>query len=89
VENLSSGEDNPNIGFATSEDVKAIVEDRGLIKSHSSLNVFNEKNVFDIDYTKEGFTRTDRKQAYENMEKLLPFFTRDVIIQHANRLESS
>ncbi|MGQ7412696.1 ZmpA/ZmpB/ZmpC family metallo-endopeptidase [Streptococcus suis] len=89
VENLSSGEDNPNIGFATSEDVKAIVEDRGLIKSHSSLNVFNEKNVFDIDYTKEGFTRTDRKQAYENMEKLLPFFTRDVIIQHANRLEGS
>ncbi|HEL1991549.1 TPA: G5 domain-containing protein [Streptococcus suis] len=88
VENLSSGEDNPNIGFATSEDVKAIVEDRGLIKSHSSLNVFNEKNVFDIDYTKEGFTRTDRKQAYENMEKLLPFFTRDVIIQHANRLEN-
>ncbi|HFI0646635.1 TPA: ZmpA/ZmpB/ZmpC family metallo-endopeptidase [Streptococcus suis] len=89
VEALSTGEDNPNIGFATSEDVKAIVEDRGLIKSHSSLNVFNEKNVFDIDYTKEGFTRTDRKQAYENMEKLLPFFTRDVIIQHANRLESS
>ncbi|WP_024415908.1 ZmpA/ZmpB/ZmpC family metallo-endopeptidase [Streptococcus suis] len=89
VEALSTGEDNPNIGFATPEDVKAIVEDRGLIKSHSSLNVFNEKNVFDIDYTKEGFTRTDRKQAYENMEKLLPFFTRDVIIQHANRLESS
>ncbi|HEL1745838.1 TPA: G5 domain-containing protein [Streptococcus suis] len=89
VEALSTGEDNPNIGFATPEDVKAIVEDRGLIKSHSSLNVFNEKNVFDIDYTKEGFTRTDRKQAYENMEKLLPFFTQDVIIQHANRLESS
>ncbi|HFI0035720.1 TPA: ZmpA/ZmpB/ZmpC family metallo-endopeptidase [Streptococcus suis] len=89
VEALSTGEDNPNIGFATSEDVKAIVEDRGLIKSHSSLNVFNEKNVFDIDYTKENFNRTDRKQAYENMEKLLPFFTRDVIIQHANRLESS
>ncbi|HEM5043837.1 TPA: G5 domain-containing protein [Streptococcus suis] len=89
VEALSTGEDNPNIGFATPEDVKAIVEDRGLIKSHSSLNVFNEKNVFDIDYTKENFNRADRKQAYENMEKLLPFFTRDVIIQHANRLESS
>ncbi|HFI0091986.1 TPA: ZmpA/ZmpB/ZmpC family metallo-endopeptidase [Streptococcus suis] len=89
VEALSSGEDNPNIGFATSDDVKANVEDRGLIKSHSSLNIFNEKNVFDIDYTKENFNRTDRKQAYENMEKLLPFFTRDVIIQHANRLESS
>ncbi|HEP1836792.1 TPA: G5 domain-containing protein [Streptococcus suis] len=46
-----------------------------------------QKNTFDIDYTKENFTLTERKQAYENMEKLLPFFTRDVIIQHANRLE--
>ncbi|MDG4507538.1 ZmpA/ZmpB/ZmpC family metallo-endopeptidase [Streptococcus suis] len=48
-----------------------------------------QKNTFDINYANEKYTVTDRKQAYENMEKLLPFFTRDVIIQHANRLESS
>ncbi|HEP1815176.1 TPA: G5 domain-containing protein, partial [Streptococcus suis] len=48
-----------------------------------------QKNTFDINYANEKYTITDRKQAYENMEKLLPFFTRDVIIQHANRLESS
>ncbi|HEM5050854.1 TPA: G5 domain-containing protein, partial [Streptococcus suis] len=48
-----------------------------------------QKNAFDINYANEKYTITDRKQAYENMEKLLPFFTRDVIIQHANRLESS
>ncbi|HEM4284971.1 TPA: G5 domain-containing protein [Streptococcus suis] len=48
-----------------------------------------QKNAFDINYANEKYTVTDRKQAYENMEKLLPFFTRDVIIQHANRLESS
>ncbi|HEM5109388.1 TPA: G5 domain-containing protein [Streptococcus suis] len=89
VEALSTGEDNPNIGFATSEDVKAIVEDRGLIKSHPTMQVSKTQNVFDIAYANEKYTLTDRKQAYENMEKLLPFFTRDVIIQHANRLESS
>ncbi|HEM5078350.1 TPA: G5 domain-containing protein [Streptococcus suis] len=48
-----------------------------------------QKNAFDINYANEKYTITDRKQAYENMEKLLPFFTRDVIIQHANRLESN
>ncbi|HEM4265602.1 TPA: G5 domain-containing protein [Streptococcus suis] len=47
-----------------------------------------QKNTFDINYANEKYTITDRKQAYENMEKLLPFFTRDVIIQHANRLEN-
>ncbi|WP_218963905.1 ZmpA/ZmpB/ZmpC family metallo-endopeptidase [Streptococcus suis] len=47
-----------------------------------------QKNAFDINYVNEKYTVTDRKQAYENMEKLLPFFTRDVIIQYANRLEN-
>ncbi|NQO19693.1 YSIRK-type signal peptide-containing protein [Streptococcus suis] len=46
-----------------------------------------QKNAFDIDYAKSQFALADRKQAYENMEKLLPFFTRDVIIQYGNRLE--
>ncbi|MEK0400925.1 ZmpA/ZmpB/ZmpC family metallo-endopeptidase [Streptococcus suis] len=89
VEALSTGEDNPNIGFATSNDVKAIIEDRGRIKTHPTMQVSKTHNVFDITYANEKYTITDRKQAYENMEKLLPFFTRDVIIQHANRLESS
>ncbi|HEL1585944.1 TPA: G5 domain-containing protein [Streptococcus suis] len=31
--------------------------------------------------------RPSRLQAYRNMEKLLPFYTRDVLIQQANRLE--
>ncbi|CYV17097.1 ZmpA/ZmpB/ZmpC family metallo-endopeptidase [Streptococcus suis] len=89
VENLSTGEDNPNISLASSDDVKANIEDRGLIKSHPTMQVSKTQNVFDIAYANEKYTLTDRKQAYENMEKLLPFFTRDVIIQHANRLESS
>ncbi|NQN64709.1 YSIRK-type signal peptide-containing protein [Streptococcus suis] len=46
-----------------------------------------QKNAFDIDYATAQFALADRKQAYENMEKLLPFFTRDVIIQYGNRLE--
>ncbi|HHT7733837.1 TPA: ZmpA/ZmpB/ZmpC family metallo-endopeptidase [Streptococcus suis] len=46
-----------------------------------------QKNAFDIDYATAQFALTERKQAYENMEKLLPFFTRDVIIQYGNRLE--
>ncbi|HFI2437365.1 TPA: ZmpA/ZmpB/ZmpC family metallo-endopeptidase [Streptococcus suis] len=46
-----------------------------------------QKNAFDIDYSKDQFALAERKQAYENMEKLLPFFTRDVIIQYGNRLE--
>ncbi|HEM5075312.1 TPA: G5 domain-containing protein [Streptococcus suis] len=46
-----------------------------------------QKNAFDIDYGTAKFVLAERKQAYENMEKLLPFFTRDVIIQYGNRLE--
>ncbi|HFU3736055.1 TPA: ZmpA/ZmpB/ZmpC family metallo-endopeptidase [Streptococcus suis] len=48
-----------------------------------------QKNAFDIDYAMAKFALAERKQAYENMEKLLPFFTRDVIIQYGNRLEKN
>ncbi|MDG4526506.1 ZmpA/ZmpB/ZmpC family metallo-endopeptidase [Streptococcus suis] len=38
------------------------------------------------DYRTHPHYQENRQLAYENMEKLLPFFTKDVIIQQANRL---
>ncbi|MBY5024353.1 ZmpA/ZmpB/ZmpC family metallo-endopeptidase [Streptococcus suis] len=38
------------------------------------------------DYSTHPHYQENRQLAYENMEKLLPFFTKDVIIQQANRL---
>ncbi|WP_161942291.1 ZmpA/ZmpB/ZmpC family metallo-endopeptidase [Streptococcus suis] len=40
----------------------------------------------DTDYSTHPHYQENRQLAYENMEKLLPFFTKDVIIQQANRL---
>ncbi|NQO44733.1 YSIRK-type signal peptide-containing protein [Streptococcus suis] len=40
----------------------------------------------DINYRTHPHYQANRQLAYENMEKLLPFFTKDVIIQQANRL---
>ncbi|MCQ8263776.1 ZmpA/ZmpB/ZmpC family metallo-endopeptidase [Streptococcus suis] len=40
----------------------------------------------DINYRTHPHYQENRQLAYENMEKLLPFFTKDVIIQQANRL---
>ncbi|HFI0237705.1 TPA: ZmpA/ZmpB/ZmpC family metallo-endopeptidase, partial [Streptococcus suis] len=40
----------------------------------------------DTDYSTHPHYQENRRLAYENMEKLLPFFTKDVIIQQANRL---
>ncbi|HEM4290950.1 TPA: G5 domain-containing protein [Streptococcus suis] len=84
------GENNPSASITEIDEASAEQElNRWSIRpseKEAALKL-RQKNAFDIDYSKSQFALAERKQAYENMEKLLPFFTRDVIIQYGNRLE--
>ncbi|HEM5055562.1 TPA: G5 domain-containing protein [Streptococcus suis] len=55
----------------------------------TGLDRLQSKNIHDISYKDQRFAKQNRLLAYENMEKLLPFYTRDVIIQQANRLDDN
>ncbi|MGQ7685828.1 ZmpA/ZmpB/ZmpC family metallo-endopeptidase [Streptococcus suis] len=55
----------------------------------TGLDRIQSKNIHDISYKDQRFAKQNRLLAYENMEKLLPFYTRDVIIQQANRLDDN
>ncbi|MGU8044750.1 ZmpA/ZmpB/ZmpC family metallo-endopeptidase [Streptococcus suis] len=84
------GENNPSASITEIDEASAEQElNRWSIRpfEKEAERKLRQKNAFDIDYSKSQFALADRKQAYENMEKLLPFFTRDVIIQYGNRLE--
>ncbi|NQN70583.1 YSIRK-type signal peptide-containing protein [Streptococcus suis] len=84
------GENNPSESITEIDEASAEQElNRWSIRpsEKEAERKLRQKNAFDIDYSKSQFALADRKQAYENMEKLLPFFTRDVIIQYGNRLE--
>ncbi|HEL1993043.1 TPA: G5 domain-containing protein [Streptococcus suis] len=84
------GENNPSASITEIDAAGAEEELKAwsiLPSEKEAARKLRQKNAFDIDYATAQFALAERKQAYENMEKLLPFFTRDVIIQYGNRLE--
>ncbi|MGG6603676.1 UNVERIFIED_CONTAM: ZmpA/ZmpB/ZmpC family metallo-endopeptidase, partial [Streptococcus suis] len=87
VDALSRGEDNPHTSIVGVEEIASLIGPRDQYQLNKFVQDLKARNSYDIDYSKEQYAIESRLQAYENMEKLLPFFTRDVIIQYGNRLE--
>ncbi|HFU4562346.1 TPA: ZmpA/ZmpB/ZmpC family metallo-endopeptidase, partial [Streptococcus suis] len=87
VDALSKGEDNPYTLIVGVEEIASFIGTRDKKQLNKFVQGLKARNSYDIDYSKEQYAIESRLQAYENMEKLLPFFTRDVIIQYGNRLE--
>ncbi|HEL2737895.1 TPA: G5 domain-containing protein [Streptococcus suis] len=87
VEEEATGQDNEGQVRLQVSQVENLLREFGIQKVSVQLpNEQDNSAKFDIDYSLHPHYQESRKLAYENMEKLLPFFTKDVIIQQANRL---
>ncbi|HFU4450703.1 TPA: ZmpA/ZmpB/ZmpC family metallo-endopeptidase [Streptococcus suis] len=87
VEEEATGQDNEGQVRLQVSQVENLLREFGIQKVSVQLpNEQDSSAKFDIDYSLHPHYQESRKLAYENMEKLLPFFTKDVIIQQANRL---
>ncbi|MBY5014069.1 G5 domain-containing protein [Streptococcus suis] len=87
VEEEATGQDNEGQVRLQVSQVENLLREFGIQKVSVQLPNEQESSAkFDIDYSLHPHYQESRKLAYENMEKLLPFFTKDVIIQQANRL---
>ncbi|HEL1798755.1 TPA: G5 domain-containing protein [Streptococcus suis] len=87
VEEEATGQDNEGQIRLQVSQVENLLREFGIQKVSVQLPNEQESSAkFDIDYSLHPHYQESRKLAYENMEKLLPFFTKDVIIQQANRL---
>ncbi|HEM2792893.1 TPA: G5 domain-containing protein [Streptococcus suis] len=87
VEEEATGQDNEGQIRLQVSQVENLLREFGIQEVAVQLPNEQESSAkFDIDYSLHPHYQESRKLAYENMEKLLPFFTKDVIIQQANRL---
>ncbi|HEM6181557.1 TPA: G5 domain-containing protein [Streptococcus suis] len=87
VEEEATGQDNEGQIRLQVSQVENLLREFGIQKVSVQLPNEQESSAkFDRDYSLHSHYQESRKLAYENMEKLLPFFTKDVIIQQANRL---
>ncbi|HFU4454630.1 TPA: ZmpA/ZmpB/ZmpC family metallo-endopeptidase [Streptococcus suis] len=87
VKGKAVGQDNDDQEEVTVDQANTYLSTYGIdwVEEESAFTT-NLNNRFDVDYSRHPHYKASRKLAYENMEKLLPFFTKDVIIQQANRL---
>ncbi|CYX74759.1 ZmpA/ZmpB/ZmpC family metallo-endopeptidase [Streptococcus suis] len=89
VEEEATGQDNEGQIRLQVSQVENLLREFGIQKVSVQLQNEQESSAkFDIDYSLHPHYQESRKLAYENMGKLLPFFTKDVIIQQANRLRN-
>ncbi|HFI0912735.1 TPA: ZmpA/ZmpB/ZmpC family metallo-endopeptidase [Streptococcus suis] len=87
VEEVATGQNNEGQVRLQVSQVENLLREFGIQEVAVQLPNEQESSAkFDIDYSLHPHYQESRKLAYENMEKLLPFFTKDVIIQQANRL---
>ncbi|HEM3702871.1 TPA: G5 domain-containing protein [Streptococcus suis] len=87
VDEEATGQDNETQERIQVSRVEELLREYGIqhVITQPSNNQFASAKV-DTDYSLHPHYQESRKLAYENMEKLLPFFTKDVIVQQANRL---
>ncbi|MFM0899045.1 ZmpA/ZmpB/ZmpC family metallo-endopeptidase [Streptococcus suis] len=87
VDNEASGQDRDGQEILTVEEAKERLASYQIVEPIPAVPTVRQQHPqYNVDYSTHPHYQENRKLAYENMEKLLPFFTKDVIVQQANRL---
>ncbi|HEM5502761.1 YSIRK-type signal peptide-containing protein [Streptococcus suis] len=87
VDNEASGQDRNGQEILTVEEAKERLANYQIVEPIPAVPTVRQQHPqYNVDYSLHPHYQENRKLAYDNMEKLLPFFTKDVIVQQANRL---
>ncbi|HEM6434887.1 TPA: G5 domain-containing protein [Streptococcus suis] len=87
VDNEASGQDRDGQEILTVEEAKERLASYQIVEPIPAVPTVRQQHPqYNVDYSTHPHYQENRKLAYDNMEKLLPFFTKDVIVQQANRL---
>ncbi|HFU4459677.1 TPA: ZmpA/ZmpB/ZmpC family metallo-endopeptidase [Streptococcus suis] len=87
VDNEASGQDRDGQEILTVEEAKERLAGYQIVEPIPAVPTVRQQHPqYNVDYSTHPHYQENRKLAYDNMEKLLPFFTKDVIVQQANRL---
>ena len=63
-------------------------KDQITTKKTITVEDFTNSAKQDVDYTKATHYQATREVAYKNIEKLLPFYNRDIIVKYGNQLSA-
>ena len=78
--------------FATKiseEQLTAKIASYGITVTLDDTGVNLKGNERNVDYTTLGKAQRDRKTAYNNIEKLMPFYNKELIVKYGNKVAST
>ena len=73
----------------TKEQAEERVATYGITTTLEDTGEFLKTNVRTVDYTKLSQAQADRKIAYNNIEKLMPFYNKELVVNYGNKVDKS
>ena len=73
----------------TKEQAEERVATYGITTTLEDTGEFLKTNVRTVDYTKLSQAQADRKVAYNNIEKLMPFYNKELVVNYGNKVDKS
>ena len=73
----------------TKEQAKERIATYGITTTLEDTGEFLKTNVRTVDYTKLSKAQADRKVAYNNIEKLMPFYNKELVVNYGNKVDKT
>ncbi|HFN0018978.1 TPA: zinc metalloprotease ZmpC, partial [Streptococcus pneumoniae] len=93
VKNASTSVDNRKADrFATKlskDQIDAKVADYGITVTLDDTGQDLKRNLREVDYTRLNKAEAERKVAYSNIEKLMPFYNKDLVVHYGNKVATT
>ena len=73
----------------TKEQADKRIATYGITTTLEDTGEFLKTNVRTVDYTKLSRAQKDRKTAYNNIEKLMPFYNKELVVNYGNKVDKT
>ena len=73
----------------TKEQAEERVATYGITTTLEDTGEFLKTNIRTVDYTKLSKAQVDRKVAYNNIEKLMPFYNKELVVNYGNKVDKT
>ena len=73
----------------TKEQAEERIATYGITTTLEDTGEFLKTNVRTVDYTKLSKAQADRKVAYNNIEKLMPFYNKELVVNYGNKVDKT
>lgn len=88
VDGVASGRNQNYITGQNSQDANRKVEEMMITASFDDSSMATKNNSLKTDYTKLTKADANRNIAYNNIEKLIPFYNKEIIVKYGNKVSS-